>query len=201
MLLILGSKSLSRERILKQANYKFDVMPANINEKSIRNSDPLVLTLALAATKNCEVEKQVIEMKELRCIVTCDQVVSLDGETLEKPQSIDEVRRRLQKYRYSRPTSYSAVYVHNMYTGKTAHQVDVVQMNSVHLSRSEIAIIARDERTYQSCGALPFGFPDSDASQILEKYTFFPPEKLNSVSGLPLDVLENLLHKTGFVSA
>ncbi|XP_042517053.1 dTTP/UTP pyrophosphatase-like [Macadamia integrifolia] len=49
--IILGSSSLSRREILAEMGYKFTVMPADIDEKSIRKEKPEELVMALAEAK------------------------------------------------------------------------------------------------------------------------------------------------------
>ena len=49
--IILGSESTGRAKVLREMGYEFTVMPANFDAKTIRWTDPEVLTLALAKAK------------------------------------------------------------------------------------------------------------------------------------------------------
>jgi len=51
MKIILGSKSKGRKQILQNLGYDFVVMDPNIDEKSIRDSDPKKLVTLLAKAK------------------------------------------------------------------------------------------------------------------------------------------------------
>lgn len=46
--LILGSQSTTRQRLLHEAGYEFEVMPSDFDEFSVRVADPTQLALILA---------------------------------------------------------------------------------------------------------------------------------------------------------
>ena len=77
MTLILGSKSLGRQTVLKEAGYAFEVVTADIDEKAIRLSDPEKLVLALAHAKADAILKKIAGPGML---ITADQVTVCNGE-------------------------------------------------------------------------------------------------------------------------
>jgi len=86
MRIILASESQSRRRALDILGLNYEVCASAIDEKSIRDSDPAVLTRKLAEAKAWKVASDVQDA----IVVSGDAVVAKDGKILEKPQSNDE---------------------------------------------------------------------------------------------------------------
>jgi septum formation protein len=88
--IILGSSSKSRQFILKSNQIPFTVLKPNVNEKSIAphlRSQPSAYALAVA---NAKMDALLGQVKD--CIlITCDQVVSWNGNVREKPSSSEVI--------------------------------------------------------------------------------------------------------------
>ena len=86
--IILGSSSKSRHAILAQAGIPFTHVSPNIDEKQVapeKRSDPTQYALAVAHAKMDALLSQSVPPSSI--LITCDQVVSWNGQVREKPQS------------------------------------------------------------------------------------------------------------------
>jgi septum formation protein len=86
MRIVLASESQSRKRALDILGLTYEVRPSAIDEKSVRDSDPAVLTKKLAEAKACQVASDVPDA----VIVSGDAVVAKDGNIIEKPRDHEE---------------------------------------------------------------------------------------------------------------
>ena len=139
--LVLASESPFRKQVLIDAGYEFKIMPAHINEKEIRSESPHTLTSALAQAKGVEIVRKLQSMESKACIISSDQVVYWNNKILEKPESRMEARQQLENYRISNLATVTAVQVWNMYNGKSAIEVEEVEIKVIPFSDSEISII------------------------------------------------------------
>ncbi|MGB0757490.1 MAG: Maf family protein [Patescibacteria group bacterium] len=92
MQLILGSQSWGRKKVLKSAGYEFEVAPADIDEKSIRDNDPYALTDKIARAKADALK----DAFPSHILITGDTVGYCNDEILEKPTSEEEYRRNIE---------------------------------------------------------------------------------------------------------
>jgi len=93
MRVILASESQSRRRALDILGLHYEVCPSAIDEKSIRDSDPAVLTKKLAEAKAWRIANDFRDS----IVVSGDAVVVKDGKILEKPRSNDEAAEFLSE--------------------------------------------------------------------------------------------------------
>ena len=99
MKIILASKSEVRKKILNQNSIKCEVVPANIDEESIKNSllkekaSPEIISKNLAEIK----ANKISEKKHGELVLGADSVVDLNGELISKPTSRDEAFKTLRK--------------------------------------------------------------------------------------------------------
>ena len=93
MRVVLASESQSRKRALDILGLTYEVYPSAIDEKSIRDSDPIALTQKLAEAKALHVAAAF----EDAVVVSGDAVVAKDGKIFEKPRSVDEAVEFLQE--------------------------------------------------------------------------------------------------------
>ena len=97
--IILASRSEVRKKILDQNGIRCEVMPANIDEESIKDSllkekaSPEIISKNLAELK----ANKVSEKKHNHLVLGADSVIDLNGELISKPTNRDEAFAILKK--------------------------------------------------------------------------------------------------------
>ena len=97
--LILASKSGVRKKILKENNIDCEVLPANIDEESIKDSllkekaTPELISKNLAELK----ANKISEKKQNALVLGADSVIDLNGELISKPTNREEALNILKK--------------------------------------------------------------------------------------------------------
>ena len=97
--IILASKSEVRKKILYLNNIFCEVMPANVDEDSIKESmleekvTPKIISQNLAEVK----ANKVSQKKPEEIVLGADSVIDLDGELISKPTTRDEALNILKK--------------------------------------------------------------------------------------------------------
>jgi septum formation protein len=137
--LILGSGSFTRKLILKEMGIDFHLLVRPIDERNIGdriNDSPQDLVLALAKAK-CN--HLVNEIKSGRTdtelpphssnndgwiVLSGDQVVTHNGDILEKPLDVDEARSFVTRYAFSPPSTVGAVCLTHVPSGIQVSGVD-----------------------------------------------------------------------------
>ena len=95
--IILASKSKIRQKILQDAGVFFETLPANIDEKKIKddlcmkNHNIASYALTLATFKARKISKQ----HRTSYILGADQVLVCEGKNFDKPKSQEELRKNL----------------------------------------------------------------------------------------------------------
>ncbi|SEK83506.1 septum formation protein [Roseovarius azorensis] len=111
--LILASASEIRQALLAGAGLRFDVRPARVDEAAMRDS-----MLAQAASPR-DIADALAELKAVKVswkfpaalVIGCDQVLSLEGRILSKPEDRAEAREQLLAMRGKRHELLSAVVI------------------------------------------------------------------------------------------
>ena len=97
--IILASKSGVRKKILKENNIDCEVLPANIDEESIKDSllkekaTPELISKNLAEVK----ANKISEKKQNALVLGADSVIDLNGELISKPTNREEALNILKK--------------------------------------------------------------------------------------------------------
>ncbi|XP_021316461.1 maf-like protein DDB_G0281937 isoform X3 [Sorghum bicolor] len=100
--LILGSSSVARKHILEEMGLEFQVMTADIDEKSIRRENPDDLVMVLAEAKADAIMSRLNladyqkEGNQPTLLITSDIVVVHEGIIREKPTTKEEARQFLK---------------------------------------------------------------------------------------------------------
>jgi len=90
--IILASKSLRRQEILRAVGWEFEVIAADIDETRLDAEDAVNYVKRLARTK----AETVAEKFPDRLVLGADTVVVIDGEILGQPRDDDDARRMLR---------------------------------------------------------------------------------------------------------
>jgi septum formation protein len=136
--LILGSGSFTRKLILKEMGIDFHLLVRPIDERNIGdrvNDAPqdLVLTLAKAKCdhlvneiKSGRTEKEMPHASSYAgwIVLSGDQVVTHNGDILEKPLDVDEARSFVSRYACSPPKTVGAVVLTHVPSGIQVSGVD-----------------------------------------------------------------------------
>ena len=80
-MLILASRSPRRARLLREAGYDFDIVPADVDETRLEGEEPRRYVSRVAAGKAAAVAPRAVG----RIVVAADTVVLIDGLVLGKP--------------------------------------------------------------------------------------------------------------------
>ena len=91
--LVLASRSPRRARLLREAGYEIDVVPADIDESRLAGEEPRRYVLRLAAEKAAAVASGAGD----RIVVAADTVVFIDGLVLGKPADRCEAVSMLER--------------------------------------------------------------------------------------------------------
>ncbi|SHL10350.1 septum formation protein [Roseovarius marisflavi] len=111
--LVLASTSEIRQTLLRNAGLDFVVVPARVDEDTVRNSmlaedaSPRDIADALAELKATKVSQKHPEA----LVIGCDQVLNLQGRLLSKPTTPEEVRAQLGDMRGKRHDLLSAAVI------------------------------------------------------------------------------------------
>ncbi|MBU6447853.1 Maf family protein, partial [Patescibacteria group bacterium] len=89
--IILASSSAQRKILMENLNVPFEVYPADIDEKAIRDEDLKVRAEKIARAK---AEKVISERGGI--IIAADMFLDFNGQVMEKPKDIDEAKQMLQ---------------------------------------------------------------------------------------------------------
>ncbi|ONM26892.1 Maf-like protein CV_0124 [Zea mays] len=133
--LILGSSSVARKHILEEMGLEFQVMTADIDEKSIRRENPDDLVMVLAEAKadaimsRLNIDDYQKEGSQPTLLITSDivfdfEVVVHEGIIREKPTTKEEARQFLKGYSGGHVSTVGSVVVTNLTTGKRLGSLD-----------------------------------------------------------------------------
>lgn len=185
MKIILGSASENRREVLEKAGYEFGVMVSNIDEKAIRHENLYELPLLLAKAK---AEALLPKIKEPALLITADQVIVWNGELREKPHDAKEARYFLESFSGSK---YPAECVNGIVVTntQTRESLSEVEISRVFFSKILQKIIEEFLNLGTAC-KYAGGF--TPQSPLILPYLRIEGT-MESVLGLPLDILKKLL--------
>lgn len=187
--LILGSSSKWRAQVLEGLGARFETMAPDIDEKAIRYDDPMALTLAIA---NAKVEALFERMDRPALIICADQVAVFEGEIREKPRDVDEARRWLKSYSSATVETVTAIAVADFSTGVVYDGADVARVSFREIGGPAIAHAIVRGDVLNSCGAFTIDDP------AIKPLVASIEGTKDSVDGLPIPLLRDLLHSHGY---
>lgn len=188
MKLILGSASKWRQQILREAGYNFSTLSPDIDEKKIRDSNPSRLVLSIAHAK---ADALLPQISEPAILITSDQVVFCHNEIFEKPSSEMDVRNFLNSYQQHSAATVTAIVVTNTITKKREEGVDIVNVEFNPIPENVINHMIAEGEIFNCAG----GFQIEDEHAELNPYIKKIDGSIDSVKGLPIALLKQLLEK------
>lgn len=184
MKIILGSTSPHRRKVLEESSFEFEVITEPIDEKAIRSDSIEELPQILARAKMEALRPKVANQSCI--VVTADQVARCDGRLFEKPETEEEFRERIPLFEKYGVDLISAMCVFNPENGKEATDFEICHVSFGSITEQHIvqALAAGDWKT---CCA----FNDT----LRELCALDPFSRTDSVKGLPLNLMTNLIQK------
>lgn len=173
--IILASKSPRRQQLLKGLDIDFEVRTKEVDENYPPSLKDLEIPKYLAKKKAAAFKD---ELKENEILITCDTIVSLNGEIIEKPADYDHAFEMLSKLSGK---------MHLVYTGvcitTTSSQISFTDKTEVYFKQ-----LTKEEIDYYITHYKPF---DKAGSYGIQEWIgYIAIEKINgdffNVMGLPL---------------
>ena len=130
---ILASQSQIRKRALEILGIPYECIPANIDEKAIRDANPVTMAIMISEAKAHEVS-----IKEEGIIIASDAFLFFDGKILEKPNSLDEAYEMLRNLSGNKHTFITGLAVYDTQTGKMRSSASTCNIYFRSLSDDEI---------------------------------------------------------------
>lgn len=131
--IILASQSEHRKKAMNILGLSYECIPANIDEKAIRNPDPLKMALMISEAKAIALAE-----KEEGIIITGDTFLVFEGKVLEKPTSLSEAYTMLNNLSGNKYTLVSGLAVYDTLTGKMRSTVVTCDIHLRTISQEEI---------------------------------------------------------------
>lgn len=186
MKIILGSQSKGRQTVLRRMGYDFEVMSADIDEKSIRHDNPADLVLLIAQAKT---NALLPNIKEPSILITSDQVILFNGQIREKPIDEKEALEFLKTSHMHPVETIGAVVVTNIKTGKS---VSGLQKGKVYFKPiSDEVILEHIKNGSALRGAGGFMIDDPIFEPFIEKME----GSMDNVVGLDSELTEKLIQE------
>ncbi len=150
--MILASGSQIRRAMLHDAGVEFAVIPADIDEASLRATIAGMPLTQQAEILAKEKAKAVSALHPNARVIGADQIAALDGDILTKPGTAEKACAQLARLSGNTHQQHSAVAVYHAGTCLWSH-VDTAILTMRALDEAEIAdYVAADNPTH-SCGA------------------------------------------------
>jgi septum formation protein len=185
MKIILASQSEYRKRGLELLGLKFEVKPADLDEKAIKHADPEKRVVMLAEAK----ARAIGEKEPDSLIVASDYFIVFEGKIYEKPADLAEAKQMLMDFSGKVVDNLCGVAVYNSSTKKITSAFDHCYMTFRKLSEQEIEKYIHKYPVTRFAGAF-----DTDGSILFS-------EKIEGeplfAFGMPLSKLIPMLRKQG----
>jgi septum formation protein len=203
--LILGSASFTRKLILKEMNVNYHIVVRAIDEQGIgdRSKDApadLVRTLAQAKMDhlvreiqagNCQDDLPTTDTDTMKSwiVLTGDQVVTCNGEILEKPESIEQARDFVARYAHHPPSTVGSCVLTHLPSGVTVSGVDTATIHFLKTIPADLIdrLVMDDEPVLSCAGGLMVEHP------LVKEYIQSIDGTEDSVMGLSKDLVLQLL--------
>lgn len=185
---ILASQSLSRKELFESLGIPFEVIPANIDEKSIRDQD-----LSIKAENIAREKAEKIHLAEEGIIISADTFSFCKGQVFEKPNDLDEAYEMLKFLSGREAKNYTGFCYIDPFSSQNFSTTVVTSYKFRKLYDEEIKKYVKifPVTQWAAAFALTFPYPLSFISEISGSLTGFS-------CGLPMELLIPSLKKSGF---
>ncbi len=110
-MIILASQSQMRRKLLEAAAIQFEARPSPLDEEVAKRKLGAVGAITLAAALATLKAKALSALNPLAFVIGADQTLTLEGETLHKPQTLHDAKHQLWRMRGKTHELHSAVVV------------------------------------------------------------------------------------------
>lgn len=181
--IILASNSPRRKQFLKDLGLTFTVKPANVNEEYPSQLQGKDIALYIAQQK----ASVFTNLNTNEMVITCDTIVWIDNEALEKPENREKAIQMLQQLSGKTHEVISAVCIKSNQKEQLFYDVTEVRFNNLNLLDIEYYV-----DTFKP-------FDKAGSYGIQEWIGLIGIEKINgsytNVVGMPMEKLYNELIK------
>lgn len=185
--LILASSSEFRRQLLQKLLIPFNSISPKIDETALIGEKPHETALRLAQEK----AKKIGAEYSHALVIGCDQVATLDGEQLGKPENHQNATKQLQTMRGREVTFHSALCLYNAATGNMQTDVVPYLVRFRQLTDEQIENYLTKEQPYQCAGSAK---SEGLGIALMERMIGEDP---NALIGLPLIKLITMLQIEG----
>ena len=166
--------------------YKFEVIPADIDEKSIRRKKPGDLVLKLAHAKATAILSRIPKEKAL--LITSDQVVVCRGIIREKPVNAEEVFSLFRIYGEEPATTVTGVVVTDVMSRTRMSGVDKATIYFKRVPHRIVEMYLATKNPFLHAG----GF--DHRHHMINPYVRKIEGELDSIIGLPPELTKRLMN-------
>ena len=186
--IILASKSSQRKTLLSVLNIPFEVIPADIDEGSIRDNN-----LEKQAEKIARAKAEKVASENAGIVIAADTFVVFANQVLEKPKDLEEAKKMLKLQSVQEAAAYTGFCYLDSKNKIDFSTTSVTNMKFRELPEKEIQDYVEKFPVTSWSAAFSPAYPHGT--------TFI--DKINGsltgfTHGLPLDLLIPLLRKSGF---
>ena len=187
--IILASGSEARKNIVSSLGIPFEIMPANIDEKSIINPDSAKRAELIAIAKAEKVANSIDEAIIISADTFC---IYKSGKTLEKPEGLADAKEMLLLQSGSEDSILSGFCYIDKYINFRFSDTSVTTVKFRHFTEQEIDLYIQNMPVLTWSGAFYPGLPygASLVQEIKGSLTGF-------LYGLPTEILISRLAKSG----
>lgn len=186
--IILASASINRQTVMDALNVPYEAVPADINEKAIRDEDNAVRVKKIANAKAEKVAKDYPNA----IILAGDSYAVNNGKVFEKPNSLEEAKEMLRQESGGKGKFYSAFCYKDPQNNIDFSTTTIVDFSIRKLGEKEIEDYVNNFPVLRWSGAL---FPGNvyGASMISEIHGSFSA----FIYGFPTELVIEYLRKSG----
>ncbi|GIW98662.1 MAG: Maf-like protein [Pirellulaceae bacterium] len=182
--LVLASQSPRRQQLLREAGYRFEVVPPSTSAETGEMPNETVPDLVARMARQ-KAEDVASRIRHPAIIVACDTVAELDGEAIGKPHHRRHAQQILRRLSGREHRVYSGLHLIRTTDHRRAQRVERSDLRMKRLSEEDIDAYLDSGQWEGKAGA--FGYQDGHPWLELISGT------ADNVVGLPLQSLHQLL--------
>eukprot|EP00981_Chlorochromonas_danica_P001586 scaffold342_cov208-Ochromonas_danica.AAC.10 len=191
--LILGTSSMHRKAVIDKLGWQYMQLSPDIDEKAIRDDDPLNLPLLIAKAKAeallTQLSSASTPSEKPRIVITADQVVLFERTIREKPVDTEQAKTFLSSYSEKSVSTVSAVVVTHYPSKIQAAGIDIATVFWDKISEEVVSKVVAKGRTMTCAGG--FQVEDEDLSPLIKNID----GRIDSVMGMPVQLTVNLMEE------